>query len=177
MKILNFNEYINEGLWSKGVKRAKQGITRVENLTPLHKHIETIEWIDMGHPDYLFEKMDLYKGQTLQDFIGLTLPEGIEMMDEEMFKWLRKNSTLTKRAIRPFENAPKCAEFTSNENNNKTYLTLNYEVEHMVYFKYDKPAKGADMKVIFTGGMTIEDFFVKDTDGGLYTVKLIKRKK
>lgn len=33
MKILNFNEYISEGLWSKGVNRAKTGKERLEDIT------------------------------------------------------------------------------------------------------------------------------------------------
>ena len=55
--VLKFEEYLNEGLWSKGLERAQSGAEREE--VKIHSNIDTLKGIDLGLPflisdDYLY---------------------------------------------------------------------------------------------------------------------------
>lgn len=101
--ILKFEEYINESLWKKGIERSKSGKTRLEDLSELEKYTRDIEWVDMGHPDVLYAKIDFPPTTnrlddekcllTVEQIVSLipNLPEGVSIMDRKQIDWLKLN--------------------------------------------------------------------------------------
>ena len=84
--VLKFEEYINEGLWSSGMKRAETGEERLEDKSPFSDYLKTIKWVDMDHPDYLFAENDLEETLYLDELEeGIKkLPKDICIMDENV---------------------------------------------------------------------------------------------
>ena len=89
MKILKFEEYINERLFKKSIDRVKSGEKRTEDLTEIDYYINEIEWVDLGHPDYLFSAHD--KKFKIIDILDYKWDEKINYMDEKIHDWILDN--------------------------------------------------------------------------------------
>lgn len=81
------------------------GITREEDMTDFKKHLKTVEWVDLGHPKFLFSKEDFlkrpevfYKYHQLGDEdlfsaneimeIKNSLPDNMRLMTKSTCSWL-----------------------------------------------------------------------------------------
>ena len=121
MNILKFQEFINEQLWSKGVERSKSSKKRLQDKTIFDEYLKTIEWVDMGHDEYLFAKEDMPEILNLnqiKDFIN-TKPDNIHFMNKKLINFL--NSSCEKFYDR-HENIEK---YGSNKTNNViTFLQI-----------------------------------------------------
>lgn len=103
--VLKFEEFINEGFVNKTLKRVRTGEKRLGERTPFDDYIPTIEWVEMGHPDYLFAKDDFIEDElmTIDEIRKLKLPDGIEIVDEDTFRYLFDTTkyTLSKKGVYP----------------------------------------------------------------------------
>ena len=83
-----------EGFLSKTINRAKTGERRIEDLNEFDEYLRTgIEWVDMGHPKYLFAKYDYEKYfdvKDIEDIIRI-LPKDIKVAGKKEFDYLTQN--------------------------------------------------------------------------------------
>ena len=96
--VLKFEEYINEGLWSSGMKRAETNSKREEDVSEFERYLRDVEWVDLGHPDFLFAKKDFRP--VLHDEIKLIdtelLPDNIGIITLEAYQEICKNCNTIK---------------------------------------------------------------------------------
>lgn len=103
--VLKFEDYINEGLINKTLKRVRTGGSRIEDkmIIPgspeFTEYFYNIEWVDLGHPDYLFAKDDYVNGISFNDFENLILPEDVEIINSDLVDWLTFNCDIFKDYI------------------------------------------------------------------------------
>ena len=79
---------IEEGLWNKGLNRTKSGEKRLGDITELDKYIDSITWVDLGHNEYLFAKLESNELFTVEDIINMNFPKDIKFMDYDLFNWI-----------------------------------------------------------------------------------------
>ena len=89
IRLVKKKGHLDEGLWSAGMKRVENGEKRQEDITKFDKYLPTIEWVDMGHPDYLYAKYDFQEGMLAEEIYNLQLPEGIHIMTREDYKAIK----------------------------------------------------------------------------------------
>lgn len=171
--IKKFEEYIQEGLWSKGIERSKSGEIRKGDRTDFEKFIDTIEWVDIGHPDYLFSKFDFYEGILPDELFNLKLPNNIKYMDNQDLKWLKKNTSLTHKSLTlPEYDYCKVIEFKSDSES--VYFNINFEVDYVT--KIDKCDNGGYIDIILFTNFLTQELFITSNKDLLYTIKLLKQK-
>lgn len=89
------------GFFSKTYDRLKKGEERMEDKTPYDIYFHKIEWVDLGHPDVLFAKLDYpldYRKEEHDqlsindiDDIKIKLPGGVSILYKNHIKWLQDN--------------------------------------------------------------------------------------
>ena len=89
--ILKFNDYVNE-LWSRDTEPKE-----LEDITDINEYIDTVEWVDMGHPKYLFAKYDCEKYFDINDIKKIIeiLPQNIKIAGKREFDFLTKECDCT----------------------------------------------------------------------------------
>ena len=167
--IKKFNEWISEGLWAKGIERSKTGEKRMGDLTEFDRYIETIKWVDMGHPDYLFAEYD-YAGDEITGavFKNLKFPKGISIMNSELYTWLLNNS---KEKIVGLP-GNKHYQRTSKTTNERVFCNIDFTVDYTCGFDGNMTF----WKIMFGNN---KKPFLKTIlrDSELLTFKLVKEKK
>ena len=96
--IKKFKEFINEGFMTRTLDRNKSGEERLGNRTPFGDYLKTVEWVDMGHPKYLFTKYDYDKFlsvKDIEDIIKEELPKNIKIADKKEFDYLTETCDCT----------------------------------------------------------------------------------
>ena len=105
MIVRKFNEFIEEGFLSKTLGRTKSGEKRLENKTPIDDYLKTIEWVDLGHPKYLFAKYDYgYSDRHRYSYLSLNevekiignLPKGISYLQKPVVDWIKEECNIFK---------------------------------------------------------------------------------
>ena len=103
--ILKFEEFINEGLWSKGIERSKTGKAREGDIPEVIRQLKDIEWVDLGHKKYLFAKTSFPdEPKNLQELLSAYdigeilkfLPEDIDVLSNKEVRWLRDNTIINR---------------------------------------------------------------------------------
>lgn len=105
--VKNFEDFVNEGMWKSGVERAKSGEKRIEDMSDFEKYLNHVEWMDIGHEEYLFAKYDIYEEpnanyyeDTRNNFlfsiveikdIEKSLPKGVYIMNDDDIEWIKEN--------------------------------------------------------------------------------------
>ena len=169
--IKKFEDWLNEGLWSKTLNRGRTDNKRLEDRNPqFEKYFETIKWVDMGHPDYLFAEYD-YPGDEITGFVfkNLKFPKGISIMNSELYNWLLNTTTKYTILGKPGE---KYYQRTSKITNEPIYFNINFDVEYTCGFDGNMLI----WQILF--GNNKRPFmktFLKDND--LLTFKLVKEKR
>ena len=183
--VKKFNEFIEEGFLSKTINRSKSGEKRLGDKSPIDNYLKNIEWVDLGHREYLFAKLDFEDRFTTEELLQIkkSLPNGIKMLTRSQHTWLKKKCLLN-------ENKKDGVTFTSEINGEKIYFNnLNPDESHFVYYIGTPMGYDADNEEYACileykyGGEKLEkrdiDFsgwnkWYKNTR---YTFKLIKSKK
>ena len=90
--VKKFNEFIEEGFLSKTISRSKSGEKRLGDITEFDKYLKTVEWVDIGHPKYLFAKYDCEKYFDVKDIENIIneLPKNIKIAGKKEFDYLTK---------------------------------------------------------------------------------------
>ena len=128
--ILKFEEFINEGLWAKGIERSKTGEKRQESNSVIDIYLKNVEWVDLGHREYLFAKFDSDVKFTTEELLQIkqSLPSGIKMLTRSQHTWLKKKCVLDK-------NRKEGVIFTSDINGEKIYFNnLTPDDRYFVYY-------------------------------------------
>ena len=91
--ILKFEEYLKEGLWSKGLERAQSGERRIEDRTIVDRfmdYIKTIEWVDMSN-EFYYAKYDFPEMLCVEDIIEIEkkLPNDIYMAGNKEYAFIQ----------------------------------------------------------------------------------------
>ena len=177
MGLLKFEEFINEGLWSSGMKRAENDERRQENKTVIDDYLKSIEWVDMGHPDVLFAKTDYKNDLSLDDIekIEANLPEGVSIMKDYLYSWVNRNcmhfrSTLS--YISPYNHKDEIFfnALKNNWSNNMERYFLNYDKNDIIQYLYYNPNEN---KLCLS-----DSHFIKiPANFKKFTIKLVKEKK
>ena len=105
--IKKFDEFVNEGLWAKGIERSKTGEKRKEDISKFDLYLKKVEWVDMGHPDVLFAKYDFPVKDIIDSEddcfsfddmaeIEKKLPRGISIMSKRQIEHLKRTCEITK---------------------------------------------------------------------------------
>ena len=105
--IKKFEEYINEGLWSSGMKRAETGEVRLGDKTFFDNYLKDVEWVDMGHPDVLFAKYDypieveritdselVLSVNMINDIIKPNLPKDVSIMNRKQIEFIKRTCSI-----------------------------------------------------------------------------------
>ena len=87
---------IEEGLWNKGLNRTKSGEKRLGDITELDKYIDNVTWVDLGHKEYLFAKLEYNELFTVEDILNMSFPKDIKFMDYDLFNWIFEYSDKTR---------------------------------------------------------------------------------
>ena len=129
--IKKFNEFIEEGLWSKGLERAQTGNMRIENTNPqFQKYLENVKWVDMKNPDVLYSEFDFTEGMTLDEIRNLKLPDGVSIMDGTQFYWLKGVGIYGRHTTTIPEVDCKVYSITNDVNLNKIYFNVFTDVDY-----------------------------------------------
>lgn len=181
--VKKFEEFISEGFWKDGIKRAKSNTKRLEDKSEFDRYIETIEWVDMGHPNCLYAKYDF---GTYDDFfkeekfslievlnIQKSLPEGITTMNIDELLEIKYNCYLSS------SHSNLCAA-THKKSDNEIYFASVKEI----YFLKIKPKEDyvfneKDEKVEVIEGIGPSKVIQtndRNPNDKLYRIKLVKRK-
>ena len=140
--VLKFEEYINEGLWSKGIERSKSGEERLGDK--IDSNINSLEGIDIGLP-FLIADMDLeVEGKDTFNFDEMnhynksviekngwripTIKDLQNNLDKPFLKYTYKMGTI---------------ELLNKENNNS--ITFELSIKHpdeLSYWLVDSPITG-----------------------------------
>ena len=165
MKILTFEEYINERLFKKSIDRVKSGEKRTEELTEIDDYIKETEWVDLGHPDYLFSAHD--KEFKIIDILDYKWDEKINYMDEKIHDWILDNCTFVDEDDE-FEYKGENMKSVFFQNTVFDYILGLKEIsENKLYFNIQSPDKKGSESVTID-----KDRFGSSTE----YIKLIKRK-
>ena len=171
MKILNFDEFVNEGLWAKGIERSKTGEERIENTNPqFEKYLESIEWMDMGLKDKLYAKFDFNEGMSINQIKNLKLPEGVEIMSGVNFYMLKGLCDISKNSTTVDEVDVKVFSVFNPRNKDKIYFNLNTDLQYFTDIEKD------DINVINMFGIRTVKKSKVDFDCPEYIFKLVKTK-
>lgn len=80
------------GFWKSGIKRTSK---REEDKTYIDRYIETIEWVDIGNPDYLFAKYDFNDSEfSVEELLNTEYPKGVGLMNSDEFYYVKENCEL-----------------------------------------------------------------------------------
>ena len=92
---IEYYDKVYEGFLSKTLGRTKSGQKRLEDSTDFDIYVNSdeIEWVDMGHPKYLFAKYDYEKPFDVKDIEGIIkrLPKNIKIAGKKEFDYLTQN--------------------------------------------------------------------------------------
>lgn len=174
--IKKFDEFIKEGFIGKTLDRYKSGEKRTENITKLDRFIENeIEWVDMGHPDYLFGQIDcLDYTMNGKEIENLKLPKDVEYLNPDVMDWIELHS---KRGFT--KTFPKKKTYTSTDTLNKIYFHIvdedgSPDIDYFLGFK-------GDNLLTYSYSSSTNSLFYYHKDGKKYNqlkliVKLMKKK-
>ena len=125
MKILKFEEFINERLFKSSMDRIKTGEVRKEDIitNKIFNYLKDIKWIDMGYEEFLFAEYDIDEDVTLDEiseFIDIK-PNDIEIFNKSLLEHINRNKDIenysyTSQNIDVYENK---------KTKNKIYFVLN----------------------------------------------------
>lgn len=92
MMVKKFDEYINE-LWSKGLNRSKSNETRLGDIDEFNNYVKNINWVDLGHRDYLFAEYDYSEPLTPFEIEEhqKKLPKGVYLLGIDISNWISDN--------------------------------------------------------------------------------------
>ena len=190
--IKRFNEFIEEGFMTRSLNRSKSDSTkRLQNKTPIDDYIKTIEWVDLGHDDLLFAKLDYgydkfhdYELLSIEDInkIMSNLPSDVSVMNNENFSWLKENCVfLSENEIKVtsgINNYTTCIRF----NHSPSWYYMRQGGGYLLDILGDVAAGVSvrELKMMSKGKVTQlvrnnvidEDNFSKP----IYTIKLVKKK-
>ena len=90
--VLKFDEFINEGLWAKGINRSKTGDERLEDKHPVLEFLKEAEWVEMGHPKFLFCKTQMDHKFSIKEIHELSniFKGKYQIMHKNMYYWLKR---------------------------------------------------------------------------------------
>ena len=175
--IPQFKEYIEEGLWSKGIDRSKSGEKRLGDITDFDKYVPTIKWVDMGHPEYLFAEYDFEKrGMTANEIEHLKLPEGVSMMSSDVFKELCKIKDIFKRATSVDNDITyKDIKFENKITGNKIYFSIS-DFSYISNLDMFDDEFSVDIISTASKNTKLNKYESYEADKPLFRIKLIKQK-
>ena len=138
MKILNLNEWVNEGLWSKTLNRGRKGEERLENRIVLN--IKDMKPIDLGEGVLIAdidltingeEKFDYYRLQEIKHHIAKT--------GWRVPKWTELKLTILKTRFLPPEMKDEMIVDTKSVNNGTMVYLKSKDTNETVEFYLDNP--------------------------------------
>lgn len=136
--LLTFEEYIKEGLWSKGVDRSKSGEERLENKVVLNTN--EFKEIDLGFP-FVFANIDLTvdgdEKITWLKFEDIKLQ--IERTGWRLPGWHELKKLLFKFAGNPPELNDDLNVYTKYEMNKTFVYVKSKKTDEMLEFVIDNP--------------------------------------
>ena len=92
--IKKFSEFIEEGFMTRSLGRNRKFKSdRMEDKHPFGDYYKEIEWVDLGHPKYLFAKLDYpikYPNDVKHDGTFYKTKEKLLLSINELFKILKK---------------------------------------------------------------------------------------
>ena len=177
MKIPTFEEYINERLFQKSIDRIKSGEKRQGDVDAIDVYLTDVEWVDLGHPDYLFAKED--KIFTFEDVINHKFTDDIQILNTDLHNWMceRKNCqfTMGKKTAVSVINSEKVFFL------NKPIIT-DIVSRNLVFYIYkisqcsdDENAYFVEYDVCYTYGIS-RTVLTNDKDDKTIFIKLVKKK-
>ena len=193
--VLKFEEYINEGLWSSGMKRAENNEKREEDASDLKVYFKNIEWVDLGHPDILFAKSDfpdepqdqedLLSTNDIDEFIK-ELPDDVNILSYRELKWL---CTKTSISLHNPKHTPRCKTLLFTTTKGTVYMNASvyYFLRNVKLNEKPTTEPGSDVYIFpspttvigtYRHKLTKNSFFDDNTERNkkCYCLKLVKLK-
>ena len=185
--VKKFKEFIEEGFLSKTLSRVKSGEKRLGDKDPfVDNYINSIEWVDLGHPKYLFAKVD-YENNLSYDMIkNMKLPKDISIMDVDTCTWVITNTQrkhevvdlqdLPEKYSDKFDDDIKFMEYTSEKNGEIIYFTYYYN--HLHYFvQFIDGVSELGVVELSLNSNNFKNYVVKSSDSEELDCKLVKLKR
>lgn len=102
---LNYPKKNKMGILAKTLNRSKSNKKRKEDMTDFISYLNNIKWVDLGHPDVLFAKVD-FTNDTQNKYEQLLtldkikdicdcLPPDISIMNKKQIEFLKRTCKIT----------------------------------------------------------------------------------
>lgn len=182
-QIPTFEEYINERLFKSSIDRIKSGEKRAEDKTEFEDYINEIEWVDMGHPEYLFAKYDYYNPLSINDIINTKYPDNISICPKEVFRFLIKDTNRNKVQLKDspynYKNFSYVFSYNSSITNQYIYFNIDFATEYITDINVEELLSDSIIKFYIFNLISnhLESFSKFDSKNDQdYIVKLVKKK-
>ena len=173
--VLKYNEFINEGLWSKTLNRGRTGKVRLEDKHPVLDFLKEAEWVDMGHPKFLFCKTQMDHKFSIDEIHWLSkiLKNKYQIMHKSMYYWLKRKFSAPIPVNRDVKNN---LQFYIGDERRKIYFGSEFTHFTPILYLDDSEGKCEYMYLKTWGELKISTSHIPDPSYEMYEIKFLKPK-